>query len=141
MKKRNSSRQNPKPAVKAKRAKQSVTIGMDRDGHSGTSGSGSGADQLGEPKPWEGARQSVMRIRWESYEPIRCRRSSHRSARPLTPRAAKAATAPQRGPASICRIKTLTGNNDIANEAPPQLCQIRGGFNKDTGTGALTIEF
>jgi transposase len=29
MKKRSSSRQNPKPAVKAKRAKQSVTIGMD----------------------------------------------------------------------------------------------------------------
>ena len=29
MKKRNSSRQNPKAVVKAKRAKQSVTIGMD----------------------------------------------------------------------------------------------------------------
>jgi hypothetical protein len=29
MKKRSSSRQNPKSAVKAKRAKQSVTIGMD----------------------------------------------------------------------------------------------------------------
>jgi hypothetical protein len=29
MKKRSSSRQNPKPAVKAKRARQSVTIGMD----------------------------------------------------------------------------------------------------------------
>jgi transposase len=29
MKKRNSSRQNPKPAVKAKRAQQSITIGMD----------------------------------------------------------------------------------------------------------------
>jgi hypothetical protein len=29
MKKRTSSRQNPKPAAKAKRAQQSVTIGMD----------------------------------------------------------------------------------------------------------------
>ena len=29
MKKRSSSRQNPKPAVKTKRAQQSVTIGMD----------------------------------------------------------------------------------------------------------------
>jgi hypothetical protein len=29
MKKRSSSRQNPKPAAKAKRAQQSVTIGMD----------------------------------------------------------------------------------------------------------------
>ena len=29
MKKRCSSRQNPKPAAKAKRAQQSVTIGMD----------------------------------------------------------------------------------------------------------------
>ena len=29
MKKRSSSRQNPEPAVKAKRARQSVTIGMD----------------------------------------------------------------------------------------------------------------
>jgi hypothetical protein len=29
MKKRISSRQNPKPAAKAKRAQQSVTIGMD----------------------------------------------------------------------------------------------------------------
>ncbi len=32
MKKRSSSRQNPKPAVKAKRARQSVTIGMDLGG-------------------------------------------------------------------------------------------------------------
>jgi hypothetical protein len=35
MKKRSSSRQNPNPAAKAKRARQSVTIGMDLEDRNG----------------------------------------------------------------------------------------------------------
>jgi hypothetical protein len=47
MKKRTSARQNPKPAAKAKRAQQSVTIGLDLGDRNSTEGRG--RDSSGRP--------------------------------------------------------------------------------------------